>query len=234
LPGCLHQAAPLREVLQDRLHPGGPELTQRALALAGAGHDQLILDAGCGPGGSLKRLRAWGYGRALGLDCDKVGLAKAGRKGLGGLVAGDLARLPLSDNSLDVVLCECAWNLSHRTAALHEFWRTLRPGGSLIISDMYQRASSAGLHKWPLECCFAGATGEKQTREMVSSAGFRLVHFEDHSVALRQLAAELVLAHGSLEAFWQVVTGDASLAQKACLAGRRSLPGLFLLIAKKA
>ena len=233
MPGCLHDAPPLRAVLGDRLHPGGPELTRRALDLAQVRTTDRILDAGCGPGGSLELLRTWGYSRALGLDRDPAMLAQAGARGLPALAAGDLGRLPLAEDSLDAVLCECVWNLSSRESALHEFKRVLRPGGRLIISDMYRRTQSEPPSQWPMQCCFTGATGEIQTQSLINSAGFRLLHWEDHSPALRQLAAELILAHGSLDAFWQAVTGDASLAQKACRAGRRTLPGLFLCIAEK-
>ena len=233
MPAYLHDAPPLQEALGPGLHPGGSELTRRGLSLAGAGRDELILDAGCGPGGSLRLLRAWGFKRVLGLDQDPALLARASESDGSGLIAADLARLPLCDASLDLVLCECAWSLSDRAAALAGFWRALARGGRLIISDMYSRSPAGAAARWPVKCCFAGAQAEGPTRELITNAGFRLLHWEDHSAALRQLAAELILEHGSLEAFWLAVTGDADAARCACGAGRSQLPGLFLCVAEK-
>lgn len=233
MPACLHQAEPIRRALGDRLHPGGPKLTRRALGLAQAKAGDLILDAGCGPGGGLERLFAWGFSRAMGLDRDQILLAEAGAKKINRLVAGDLNRLPLASDRLDLIISECAWNLSDRRAALAEFRRTLRPGGRLIVSDMYRRSPAGPTEAWPLACCFSTAASEDRTRNLIESAGFRIILWEDHSAALRQLAGELIFAHGSLAAFWRAVTGDQALAEGACRAGRQSLPGLFLCIAEK-
>lgn len=233
MPACLHQTEPIRRALGDRLHPGGSELTRRALDLAQAEVGDLILDAGCGPGGGLERLVAWGFTRAMGLDRDQDLLAEAGAKKISRLVAGDLNRLPLAPNRLDLVISECAWNLSDRQAVLAEFWRTLRPGGRLIISDMYRRSPAKPTGAWPLACCFSAAASEERTRDLIESAGFRIIQWEDHTAALRQLAGELIFAHGSLTAFWRAVTGDETLAEGACRAGRQSLPGLFLCVAEK-
>ena len=218
----------------DRLHPGGPELTRRALDLAQAKSEDLILDAGCGPGGGLERLINWGFIRAVGLDRDRKFLAEAGSKKINRLLAGDLNRLPLAPDRVDLIISECAWNLADRPAALAEFWRVLRPGGRLVISDMYRRAPIGPVESWPLTCCFSAAVSEGQTRDLIESAGFRISHWEDHTVALRQLAGEIIFAHGSLAAFWRAVTGDDALAEGACRAGRQSLPGLFLCVAEKA
>jgi hypothetical protein len=68
--------------------------------------------------------------------------------------------------------------------------------------------------------------------EQVGTAGFEVELVEDHSALLKRTAADFVFRYGSLQGFWEAVTGDAKLAESACDASRASRPGLFLLLAR--
>jgi hypothetical protein len=83
----------------------------------------------------------------------------------------------------------------------------LRSGGFLILSDIYDRGTEA----------------REQLQTRLAESGFSILLWEDHTQLLRELAARLVLAHGSLEGFWCDAAG--------CAAGAR--PGYYLLIARK-
>ncbi|SFL66271.1 Methyltransferase domain-containing protein [Desulfomicrobium norvegicum] len=222
----LYASPPVRKFLGPVLRPGGERLTRLMLALAGPLHGALALDAGCGCGATLALLREHGA-RAVGLDLNAALLREAGDVDAR-VAQADLADLPLPDACLDLVLCECVWNLTDKERVLAEFRRVLRPGGTLALADIYARGCRTG--DWPVRCCFAQATDLQTVMEQVAGAGFEIDVIEEHTELLKKTAADFVFRHGSLHGFWQAVTGDPVLAQMACDASRASKPGLFLLI----
>ena len=223
----LYASAPVRATLGRALRPGGEKLTRRMLELAGPLRGALVLDAGCGCGASLALLEQHGA-RAVGLDLNAGFLRESTARKLR-VARADLAYLPLPDGCLDLVLCECVWNLTDKERVLAEFCRVLRPGGVLALADIYARGYRAG--EWPVRCCFAQATDLQTVMDQVAGAGFEIDVVEDHTELLKKTAADFVFRHGSLYGFWQAVTGDPDLAQMACDASRVSKPGLFLLMA---
>jgi len=226
----LYASAPVRTALGGALRPGGTALTRRMLHLAAPVAGNRVLDAGCGCGATLGMLRTHGA-LAFGLDLSTGFLREAAveRHVVG---RADLAALPLGDGCLDMVVCECAWNLTSKKRTLAEFLRVLRPGGRLVLADIYARGYRTG--DWPLRCCFAQATDLQTVLDDVAGAGFKIEVVEDHTPLLKKTAADFVFRHGSLHGFWQAVTGDHGLAAMACQASRESKPGLFLLLARVA
>jgi arsenite methyltransferase len=231
----LYQSPPVRQGLGSCLRPGGQTLTDRILNLLVPDPTSRILDAGCGPGASMVFLQKRGMHNVLGLDLDE-GLLKETRHGGRPVAKADLAHLPLPNTCLDMVLCECVWNLTERERVLAEFFRVLKPGAPVALTDIYSRSvGSAGPPgTWPVHCCFSKAMDLATVRQMVVGAGFEINILEDHTSLLKQTAAEFVFAHGSLLAFWQAGTGDADLARAACDASSATRPGLFLLIAQRS
>jgi len=224
----LYACAPVRTVLGGALRPGGDQLTRRMLRLAAVSLGSRVLDAGCGCGVTLGMLRELGA-MAFGLDLNAGFLRDAVGK-RGAVAQGDLAFQPFADRSLDLVMCECAWNLTDKGKVLAEFFRVLRPDGMLALADIYARGIPAG--QWPVRCCFAQATDLRTVLEDVSTAGFEIDVVEDHTELLKKTAADFVFRHGSLHGFWQAVTGSSELAKMACDASLSSKPGLFLLTAR--
>src|SRR6266536_6517346 len=96
------------------------------------------LDAACGTGRYAEYLAGRGH-RVVGVDSspDMLDRARA-RVPSGEFLLGDLRRLPLPDNCVDLVVSGLA--LSHVPTlgpVMAEFARVLRPGGHLVISDAH-------------------------------------------------------------------------------------------------
>jgi len=228
---ALYLSDPVRNHLGPCLRPGGDVLTRRMLELLAPSPNSMILDGGCGGGATLELLRERGHGRAWGCDLHPLLLAEASAKHLP-VFRADLQRLPLGDASLDLVLCECVWNLTDRPQVAGEIFRVLKPGCYWAITDISVRGEICD--QWPISCCFAGASDLGQVRATLEERGFAVELFEDHSPLLTRTAAEFVFAHGSLAGFWEAVLGDPVQAAAACAAAAISRPGLFLLLARRS
>jgi SAM-dependent methyltransferase len=96
------------------------------------------LDAACGTGRHAAYLAGLGH-KVIGVDSSPDMLARAhARVRRASLVSGDLHRLPVPDEAVDLVVCALA--LVHVPAlapALAELARVLRPGGHLVVSDIH-------------------------------------------------------------------------------------------------
>jgi len=105
----------------------------------------VALDAACGTGRFAGFLAERGY-RVIGVDSSPDMLAHARRRVPDGEfhVAG-LDRLPLPDQSVDVIVCALALvHVARLDPVLAEFARVLRPGGNLVISDIHHELVTRG------------------------------------------------------------------------------------------
>jgi demethylmenaquinone methyltransferase/2-methoxy-6-polyprenyl-1,4-benzoquinol methylase len=95
---------------------------------------QLILDVAAGTAVSTVELAGTGA-TAIALDFSQ-GMLRAGASRPVPKVAGDAMRLPLADESVDgVVISFGLRNVADPDAALREFRRVTRPGGTLVVCE---------------------------------------------------------------------------------------------------
>ncbi len=231
--------------------PGGVSLTRAALAACGFRPGDRILDAGCGFGATVDLIDSFGGILGVGLDKDVSRLAQARDTGreqaTGRFAAAALPRLPFRPGSFQGIFCECVLSLVPEKAdCLAAFWDVLGPNGTLVLADLVlpeetgvgwnsKAAGDAGPAGAgaPVTCLDGALTLPALTAAM-EQAGFKITAVEDHTRKLREMACEMVFEHGSLDRFWQVLTGTdcPEGLSGACRAGSLK-PGYAMVTATK-
>ncbi len=148
-----------------------------------------ILDLGCGTGQLTRRLTAEFPGaNIIALDYSPGMLAAAHErvtatiesKRRTGLLRGDAQRLPLSDASIDVVVCSESFHwYSDQRQALLGLAGILRPRGRLLIASIATVTSFghdvvrnvSGLTGQPIR-----ALSPRQMRTLLAEGGFEVIH----------------------------------------------------------
>ncbi|WP_319760131.1 class I SAM-dependent methyltransferase [Maridesulfovibrio sp.] len=108
--------------------------------LAKSGQNQDALDIGTGPGQLAFYLADAGF-NVTGLDISSQMIASAQKKAKEMQLSidfrtGDAEHLDFADNSFDVIVSRnLIWTLPNPDLALKEWYRVLKPGGRIIVSD---------------------------------------------------------------------------------------------------
>ncbi len=151
---------------------------------------EVVLDLGSGGGIDvlLSARRVGPTGKAYGLDMtdDMLALARENQRQAGvenvEFLKGEIESIPLTENSVDVVISNCVINLSaDKDRVLREAFRVLKPGGRFAVSDVVVRGEVPEQVRQSMLLwvgCVAGALEEQDYRKRLEAAGFAAVNME--------------------------------------------------------
>jgi SAM-dependent methyltransferase len=151
---------------------------------------ETVLDLGSGGGIDvlLSARRVGPTGKAYGLDMtdDMLALARENQKQAEvtnvEFLKGEIENIPLSDNSVDVIISNCVINLSaDKDRVLREAFRVLKPGGRFAVSDVVVRGSVPDEVRKSMLLwvgCIAGALEESEYITKLKDAGFEEADIE--------------------------------------------------------
>ncbi len=212
LDGC----DPITSNLYDALQTGG--LPQEAVlaslgcgnptALADLHSGETVLDLGSGGGIDvlLSAKRVGATGKAYGLDMtdEMLALARENQRkaGVGNVefLKGEIEKIPLPDDSVDVIISNCVINLSaDKDRVLAEAFRVLKPGGRFAVSDVVVHGDVPDAVRRSMELwvgCIAGALKDDEYIGKLTKAGFESVSIEPTRVYTVEDARQFLVGEG--------------------------------------
>jgi arsenite methyltransferase len=155
---------------------------------AGIRPGDTVLDLGSGAGVDvfLASRTVGPQGKVIGVDMTPEMIAKAWDNAVQGGYSnvdfrlGEIENLPVSNESVDVVISNCVLNLvPDKTRAFAEIYRVIKPGGHFTVSDIVTYGEIPAEIRQDVELwagCIAGAEDRDEYLEIVRQAGFVDLH----------------------------------------------------------
>ncbi len=155
------------------------------VALASLKEGDVVLDLGSGAGfdAFLAAKRVGKSGRVIGVDMTPEMIAKAKENAKKGKYTnvefrlGEIEKLPVEDNSIDVIISNCVINLSpDKEKVFKEAHRVLKFSGRLMVSDLVLAKDLPKAIKDSIEAyvgCLAGAIKKDEYIKLITMADFQ-------------------------------------------------------------
>jgi ubiquinone/menaquinone biosynthesis C-methylase UbiE len=163
-------------------------------ALASLKKGETVLDLGSGAGFDcfLAANKVGATGKVIGIDMTPAMIKKAKANAKKGnyenidFRLGEIEKLPVDTDSIDVVISNCVINLvPSKGKAFNEIFRVLKPGGRLLISDIVLKKELPGPIRQSIEAyvgCVSGALLKSKYLDVISEAGFKKVKVLNEAV----------------------------------------------------
>ncbi len=168
-------------------------------ALGKINEGDIVLDLGSGAGFDcfLASRKVGKTGKVIGLDMTEEMIAKARilakEHGYSNVEfrLGDIEKMPLADNSVDIIISNCVINLApNKAKVFKEAFRVLKNGGKMYVSDivLLGKLTQEQLDDEDLlSGCVAGALQKDDYLEKIRQAGFNVnIKDEDKEISKTQ------------------------------------------------
>jgi len=170
-------------------HPGGAQLTRQVARAALLGPGDRVLDVASGRGASAQYFAEHNGCQLTTLDLSRPNLA-TNRHHRMQAVQGDACTLPFATRAFDAVICECSLCLCrHPAAALTQMAQVVKPGGHIVLTDLYINGAVPDAFDSPLgeALCIRKALSQTQYSQLLHNAIPNTWRYRDVSWALTEL-----------------------------------------------
>ena len=189
----------VQAILGESFHPGGVGLTKRLLESLSIEQGEQVIDVACGIGTTSLLVDELYGANVWGIDYSESNVQRAAdtaaeREFSIQFTKGDATSLPVGDAEANHLICECAVStFSDQPKAVAEFYRALKPGGQVAISDMVLNGQlptelESLLAPWT---CLSSAKTAAGYQQLFIDAGFVVTSYVDESQSLLDMILDL-------------------------------------------
>ncbi len=170
-----------------------------------------VLDLGCGAGFDcfLASKKVGKTGKVIGVDMteEMINKAKINADRLGiknvEFVLGEIEKLPIKDNSIDIIISNCVINLTpDKTKTFKEAYRVLKVEGRIYLSDIVLLGELTEEQKNDrdlLSGCVAGALQKDDYLDKIKNVGFKVSILSENKEISKQQYQGIVLESLAVE-----------------------------------
>jgi ArsR family transcriptional regulator len=172
----------------------------------------VVLDLGCGAGFDcfLASKKVGKTGKVIGIDMTKemIDRARVNAEKLGikntEFVLGEIEKLPIKDNSIDIIISNCVINLTpEKTKTFKEAYRVLKTGGRIYLSDIIlleELTEEQKNDKNLISGCVAGALQKEDYINKIENVGFKVNTLSENKEISKQQYRGIALESIGIEA----------------------------------
>ena len=168
----------------DEFHTRGRESTLEVAELANLKPSDLVLDVGCGLGGTARYLAEQYKCHVVGVDLTEeyisVGKKLTELVGLSDrveLLQGSALEIPYEDGRFDVVWTEhVQMNIADKNRFYSEIARVLKPGGRLLFHDIFRGLGDPPFYPapWAEDDSMSALATETEARSIIEQVGLEI------------------------------------------------------------
>ncbi len=168
----------------DAFHTRGRESTLEVAELANLNKSDLVLDVGCGLGGTARYLAEQYECNVIGIDLTKeyvsVGTKLTELVGLSNMIKlchGSALEIPFEDGIFDIVWTEhVQMNIADKKRFYSEIARVLKPGGRLLFHDIFRGMGDSPFYPapWAEDESISALVTEKEARSTIEQVGLEI------------------------------------------------------------
>jgi ubiquinone/menaquinone biosynthesis C-methylase UbiE len=168
----------------DGFHIRGRESTLEVAELAKLRASDLVLDVGCGLGGTARYLSEKFKCNVVGIDLTEeyisIGKKLTGFVGLSDRVElrhGSALKIPYEDEEFDIVWTEhVQMNIADKNRFYSEIARVLKPGGRLLFHDVFRGIGDPLFYPtpWAENESISALTTEGEARSIIEQVGLKI------------------------------------------------------------
>ena len=171
-------------------------LTDRLIDLLGLESNEYLLDVGCGTGHPAIQLAERTQAKVLGVSISAAQVKRASAESQAAghssrleFIRADAMSLPCASETFDAAWAiEMLFHVPDRAQVLGEMYRTLKPGGRVVLTDFVERQPLTR-EEWDLLAQMFAVSSLlrfEQYAEAVSRCGFEAVEVQDVTAQTRQ------------------------------------------------
>jgi len=193
----------------DEFHTRGRESTRELATLAEVKASDIVLDVGCGLGGTARHLANQHQCSVMGVDLTQefvdVGRQLTELVGLADRVSlqqGSALDLPYADRRFDVVVTEhVQMNIADKPRFYREIARVLKPGGRFLFHDVFRGDGEPPIYPtpWAADESLSSLATVSDARSMMEASSLKLTQMDDkvqESIAFFQAVGKRLAQDG--------------------------------------